>query len=139
MECEFCKTTFKTKYNMKYHQQKVKRCLIAQGKIPETEEYECDICNEKMDSKTSYNFHVNLCEKNDLIKRNKQQQETIEKLKKEIIKLKKEKAINKKIVINPIIEEDEKSLDIKIEKVETFVNKAGILFADDIDDNGFDK
>jgi hypothetical protein len=104
MECKFCKNTFSTKYSLKYHQQKVKRCLKAQGKMP-TEEYQCDICKEKIDSKTSFNFHVNLCERNDLIKKNKELQETVEKLKKEILKLKKENVRNKKITLNPITDD----------------------------------
>ena len=64
MECNFCKKSLSTKSALKVHQNKVKYCLIIQGKIGIKGNYICSLCGKDYQTKAHLNNHSNICEKN---------------------------------------------------------------------------
>jgi hypothetical protein len=60
--CEYCKTEFKNKSSLKYHQQNAKYCLEIQGK--KQDKFICNLCEKVLSSKQKLEQHQNICIKN---------------------------------------------------------------------------
>ena len=56
MDCKFCNKSFSSIYNLKYHQENTKYCLIIQGK-----NYICNYCNTELKNNKIYIEHLNNC------------------------------------------------------------------------------
>jgi hypothetical protein len=63
MNCEYCKSEFKTKSALNNHKNKAKYCLILQGKIePKEEVFKCNLCDKLLSTKQNLEFHKEKCE-----------------------------------------------------------------------------
>jgi len=63
-KCEYCKSEFKTDFNLKKHQNTAKYCLLKQKEINDDYEeiyYVCEYCDKKFTSKYNLNSHNNSC------------------------------------------------------------------------------
>ena len=63
-KCEYCKSEFKTDFNLKKHQNTAKYCLLKQRDINDNYEeiyYVCEYCDKKFTSKYNLNSHNNSC------------------------------------------------------------------------------
>jgi hypothetical protein len=70
MNCEYCKSEFKTKYALNNHKIKAKYCLIIQGKIKKEKEiFKCNLCDKVLSTKQKLKLHQEKCkDKKDLFK-----------------------------------------------------------------------
>ena len=76
-ECEFCKNTFSSKYNLKSHQAKTKYCLKLQTKQPvATVTYTCKYCDKSFNLKHGLNYHLNICKKKGSCEKNMSEKDT---------------------------------------------------------------
>ena len=106
-KCEYCKSEFKTDFNLKKHQNTAKYCLLKQRDINDNYEeiyYVCEYCDKKFTSKYNLNSHNNSCIllKENIIKKqikiNKELNKTNEELNKKNEELnKKNEELNKEI------------------------------------------
>ena len=60
--CEYCKSEFKTKYNLKSHLEKNKKCIIQRGEEIKSE-FTCPKCDYLTMFKADLARHVALCRK----------------------------------------------------------------------------
>ena len=62
MNCEYCKSEFKTKSALNNHKNKAKYCLILQGKIePKDEIFKCNLCEKILSTKQYLELHKQKC------------------------------------------------------------------------------
>ena len=62
MNCEYCKSEFKTTSALNNHKNKAKYCLILQGKIePKEEVFKCNLCDKILSSKRNLEIHKEKC------------------------------------------------------------------------------
>jgi len=91
MECEFCKNTFKNKWNLLNHQKKAKYCLSLQqnklddntNKTEKESKFSCKFCGVCLSTKQRLNSHIKVCNAN-----TPHAQKIIEKYEKTILELK---------------------------------------------------
>ena len=63
MNCEYCKSEFKTNSALNNHKNKAKYCLILQGKIKAKEKvFKCNLCDKILSSKQMLEFHKEKCD-----------------------------------------------------------------------------
>jgi hypothetical protein len=63
MNCEYCKSEFKTNSALNNHKNKAKYCLILQGKIePKDEIFKCNLCEKILSTKQYLELHKQKCE-----------------------------------------------------------------------------
>jgi hypothetical protein len=63
MNCEYCKSEFKTKSALNNHKNKAKYCLILQGKIePKNDIFKCILCEKILSTKQYLELHKEKCE-----------------------------------------------------------------------------
>ena len=63
MNCEYCKSEFKTKSALNNHKNKAKYCLILQRKIePKEQLFKCNLCDKILSSKRNLEIHKEKCE-----------------------------------------------------------------------------
>ena len=83
MECQFCKKILSTISSLNQHQKTVKSCLKLQGEDIKGN-YVCDFCKNDYQKKSYLNIHQNTCK----FKRNKDKDEDVNNLKRELEVLK---------------------------------------------------
>lgn len=66
--CEYCKSTFKTKSNLKHHQWTAKYCLKLQNII--NDEFSCEFCSKILSTKYSLDVHYKTCKNKPLQQEN---------------------------------------------------------------------
>ena len=86
MECQYCKKILRTISSLNQHQKTVKSCLKLQGEDIKGK-YVCDFCKKDYQTKSDLNIHQNTCK----FKRNKDIQEEVNNLKRELEVLKRYK------------------------------------------------
>jgi len=84
--CSFCKKEFKTKYTLKSHVDKNKKCMINRGQEP-VSEFVCEKCNYVTMFKNDLVKHVNICK---VSKKNENNSDLLQELKEQIIELRKQ-------------------------------------------------
>ena len=63
MNCEYCKSEFKTNSALNNHKNKAKYCLILQGKIePKNDIFKCNLCEKILSTKQYLELHKEKCE-----------------------------------------------------------------------------
>ena len=64
MECEYCRKSFTSAYNMKIHKKTTKSCLKLQEQYGITIEYksfDCEYCTYKLTTKKNLSSHQKIC------------------------------------------------------------------------------
>lgn len=63
-QCDFCKKTFSTTYNLKIHQTTNKSCIAIQkdtGIEVVNNRLTCEYCNKELSTKSKLNYHLTIC------------------------------------------------------------------------------
>ena len=79
LECETCKITFKSKYNLKSHLATNKKCLKIRGLELQTT-FICKGCDSSFANKANMTIHMDICAKYIIMKKEEIYIENIEKL-----------------------------------------------------------
>ena len=122
MECEYCKISFSTKYNLTAHLKKSKTCLKLRGLGLESN-FICVECNSVFANKINLSVHTTTCKKYILKKTEEEHETTIKKIKEEhetiIKKIRKEfeesEQTKEKELLNLLDEKDRNFKNIQIE------------------------
>ena len=68
--CEFCNKSFKTKWNLKNHQENTKYCLsLRNNNTTEIKNFECQFCNKNLTTKFKLESHQKICRSQDLYRK----------------------------------------------------------------------
>jgi DNA repair exonuclease SbcCD ATPase subunit len=119
MNCQYCKTIFKSTSALKNHINKARYCIVIQEKLAKKEKkiYKCEYCDKILSTKQSLTKHKETCckkkDKDDEIKDKENKDKLLRKLKDEVIE--KDKII---IKVNTQLENSKEQLENFKEQLE---------------------